>query len=406
MGATGQILAAITILAAAGQAAVVYPELRMSSVREVAKTDLPLRDRYVPLPAARLPLAAEPWYIAFTPDCAKLVFWSGPYRPKGPRRRETGGAVLVLRSLSTGRQTPIMPVAVQNFIHYTDLFFYWLKVGNPFSKDGQHVLVPLFIDADGDGVHGLRERDPRRRTMGIGLASLKTGRLVKRLKYTGEFIFATFDGSGEGLLVVAAWFAKEAQGQQLHVELPGRRLAWRSAPFSHLYNPCPSYALAAVEVDRTMKVSNGRTGLYLYDYLANKLITRLPTRTGHAPSVWTKDGHYLCYCTADWPKRPDRATMIWDRAASKLVHEADIGRPGGTGPTPTTIVTHCYGGGMRLHDAATGRTWAFGPKYAQLLAARDGKVLYLIRQPGSPEVVFYLAEIAMPAQTHEKEADK
>ena len=376
------LLAGLCAVSAAHAAQQEHPRLALANVRKVMSV-------LYPRPTAHnvrgLQPALEQQAAVLSPDGTRMVFVAQGYRPEKARDKTPGGTVLVVRSLTTERNRFAMPVAMAGRTRAPGPLSDWLA-NNPFSRDGKHMLVPLFLDTDGDGLYceGVdydRGSDPVR----LGLLSLKTARLAKTLGFGGLWLFASFDGSGERLLVHRCRRSSSRKGAAL-LTVASRRTkhTWPLARHARLLGVCPTATLVGVEFPGGPAADYTKPPLYLYDYGANKLVTPLPTGAPNLsfrllPPVWTRNGRYYCYYLIRSGAREPNRTCIWDRTAGKLVSDKDIGVPGGTGPTPATIVAAKLGtaSGMRLHDIATAQTGELGPERSQLLSARGGKVLYV-----------------------------
>ncbi len=90
-------------------------------------------------------------------------------------------------------------------------------------------------------------------------------------------------------------------------------------------------------------------------------------------------------------------TRVWDRKAGKLAGEIEDAVAVGPGPTKTTMVLDRYGGisSLKIHDAASGKTWKLASEHPIRLTGATGKYILYIRPNEKREKILCRARIAL-----------
>ena len=100
--------------------------------------------------------------------------------------------------------------------------------------------------------------------------------------------------------------------------------------------------------------------------------------------------------TPEGGKRCVMFTRIWDRKAGKLTGKIENATTVGPGPTKTTMVLARANmpSSLKIHDAASGKTWELANELIRPIIATSEYILYT-RFSGRPGRILYHARIVL-----------
>jgi len=334
----------------------------------------------------------DPGSMKLSPDGKRLLYIRRKrldVGEKGPRRAYE----LRLRTLAGGEEA-VLPIPAYTM---DDIPRMMISM-NVFDAAGKTIVLGIGVDQNNDGLHNYRKE--KMQAVLYDIAKDK----VTKLDVTDDVVIPTFDRTGKGLIIMAA--TGEAKTGKMYTtpadEIKLRQLALWGLPRS----TCPTADVIPLALPPKPD-ADGRRGkpeFVLYDLANDKTAVKLPigernTMLDDYNPQWTADGRYLYYVDVKMVEGGRRATLtrIWDRKAGKLAGEIENAVAVGPGPTETTMVLPPYErtSNLKIHDAATGKTWKLASDQPIRLTGATSKYILYTRHNEKRETILCRARIAL-----------
>ena len=335
----------------------------------------------------------DPGSMKLSPDGKRLLYIRRKRLDVGEKGSPTRAYELRLRILAGGEEA-VLPIPAYTM---DDIPRMMISM-NVFDAAGKRIVLGIGVDQNNDGLH-----DYRKEKMQPAFYDIAKDKITK-LDVTNDVVIPTFDRTGKGLIIIAA--TEQARTGKMYTtpadQIKLRQLALWGLPRS----TCPTADVIPLVLP-PKRDADGRkkSDFVLYDLTNDKIAARLPihernTKLDDYNPQWTADGRYLYYVdvkVAEGGNRRVMLTRIWDRKAGKLAGEIEDAVAVGPGPTKTTMVLDRYGGisSLKIHDAASGKTWKLASEHPIRLTGATGKYILYIRPNEKREKILCRARIAL-----------
>jgi len=353
----------------------------MIALSLTAAAEVKIEQEQALMPAKQLVAAAKkvPLAARLSPDGAYML-----YAP----REAPEDSPLVLRELSTGRETPLPLGRLER--EMADVFTRF----NFFSSDGRRLI--LMRPKNDQALPQRPEFELILYDIGKNQATpvpIAGGMFIAHFVFDGQkLVVSPMVGGGVG--IQSTWIELGTM-QRRPLTLPG----WVQSvsPTQNLatvYNRAARPQPATESVTRpSVARSDRRMHFLLWDLSKDQQVAELPTHPRNSAlddiqAIWSGDGRYVAYYDSP-EKEGDRwpVTRIWDTTKQKEVALIRDTTPIGPGPAGTDFILTSLGEGpanILVHDASVNRTTTLSDGAKQLVHAHGERILYITEKDGQP----------------------
>ncbi len=321
----------------------------------------------------------DPGSMKLSPDGKRLLYIRRKRLDVGEKDSRRAYEVR-LRTLAGGEET-VLPIPAYTM---DDIPRMMISM-NVFDAAGKRIVLGIGVDENNNGLH-----DYRKEKLQAALYDIAKDKVTK-LDVTDNIVLPTFDRMGKGLIILATtkdiWTGKLYTTPADQIKL--KELAVLGVPRS----TCPTADVVPLLLPpkRDAEGRRGKWEFVLYDLANDKIAAKLPihernTYLDDCNPQWTADGRYLYYVDVkmvEGRRAPVRLTRIWDRKEGKLAGEIEEAVAVGPGPTKTTMVLWVRRmGSLKIHDAASGKTWKLASNQPIDPASVTSKYILYVRSKG------------------------